>query len=43
MLDALNIPQKIDAVDFHRAPELLRGNILHKGITLKLHKKFLNA
>lgn len=35
MLDALNIPQKIDLVDFQRAPEALRDNILREGITWK--------
>ena len=35
MLDALNIPQNIDVVDFQRAPEALRANILHDGIVWK--------
>lgn len=35
MLDALNLPQNIDVVDFQRAPEALRANILHDGILWK--------
>lgn len=35
MLDALNIPQKIDLVDFHRTPEELKKNILRDGIVWK--------
>ena len=35
MLDALNIPQKIDVVDFNRAPQDLKENILHEGIIWK--------
>lgn len=35
MIDALNMPQKIDVVDFHRAPEALRNNILQEGILWK--------
>ncbi len=35
MLDALNIPQNIDVVDFQRAPEALRVNILRDGILWK--------
>lgn len=35
MLDALNIPQKIDIVDFNRAPEILKENILREGIAWK--------
>ena len=35
MLDALAIPQNIDVVDFQRAPEALRANILHDGILWK--------
>ena len=35
MLDALAIPQNIDVVDFQRAPEALRANILHDGIVWK--------
>lgn len=32
MIDALNIPQKTDIVDFNRAPEDLKNNILKEGI-----------
>lgn len=32
MIDALNIPQKIDLIDFHRAPQLLKDSILREGI-----------
>ncbi len=35
MLDALNIPQNIDLVDFQRAPESLKINILNEGIMWK--------
>ena len=35
MLDALNIPQKIDLVDLHRAPQSLKDNILREGIAWK--------
>jgi uncharacterized protein len=35
MLDALSIPQTIDVVDFQRAPEALRVNILRDGILWK--------
>lgn len=35
MLDALNLPQNIDVVDFQRAPEALRANILREGILWK--------
>ncbi len=35
MLDALSLPQNIDVVDFQRAPEALRANILHDGILWK--------
>src|SRR3990167_7931695 len=35
MLEALSIPQNIDVVDFQRAPEALRANILHDGIVWK--------
>jgi len=35
MLDALSIPQNIDVVDFQRAPEALRANILRDGIVWK--------
>lgn len=35
MLEALSIPQNIDVVDFHRAPEALRANILRDGILWK--------
>ncbi len=35
MLDALSIPQNIDVVDFQRAPEALRVNILRDGILWK--------
>ncbi len=35
MLDALSIPQNIDVVDFQRAPEALRVNILRDGIVWK--------
>lgn len=35
MLDALSIPQNIDVVDFQRAPESLRVNILRDGILWK--------
>ena len=35
MLDALNIPQKIDFVDLHKAPEALKANILRDGVLWK--------
>jgi predicted nucleotidyltransferase len=35
MLDALNIPQKIDVVDFNRAPQALKDNILREGVAWK--------
>lgn len=35
MIDALNIPQKVDLIDLHRAPQLLRDNILREGIVWK--------
>ena len=35
MLDALNIPQKIDLIDFNRAPQALKDNILKEGILWK--------
>lgn len=35
MLDALNIPQKIDIVDFNRAPQPLKDNILREGVVWK--------
>lgn len=35
MLDALNIPQKIDIVDFSRVPEALKKNILKEGVQWK--------
>jgi predicted nucleotidyltransferase len=35
MLDALNIPQKVDLIDFQRAPQLLKDNILREGILWK--------
>jgi uncharacterized protein len=35
MLDALSIPQNIDVVDFHRAPQALQANILRDGIIWK--------
>jgi predicted nucleotidyltransferase len=35
MIDALNIPQKTDIVDFQRAPEKLKENILKEGILWK--------
>lgn len=35
MLDALNVLQIIDVVDFQRAPEALKANILHEGIVWK--------
>lgn len=35
MIDALNIPQKTDIVDFNRAPQALRDNILKEGILWK--------
>lgn len=31
MIDALNMPQKIDIVDFQRAPAALQNNILKEG------------
>lgn len=36
MIDALNMPQKTDVVDFNRAPQALKDNILKEGINLKL-------
>ncbi|MDP3788509.1 MAG: nucleotidyltransferase domain-containing protein [Candidatus Chromulinivorax sp.] len=35
MLDALNLPQNIDVVDFHTAPAALQANILRDGILWK--------
>jgi predicted nucleotidyltransferase len=35
MIDALNIPQKTDIVDFNRAPQALKDNILKEGILWK--------
>ncbi|MDP3787795.1 MAG: nucleotidyltransferase domain-containing protein [Candidatus Chromulinivorax sp.] len=35
MIDALNIPQNVDLVDFQSAPEALRANILRDGIVWK--------
>lgn len=35
MIDALNIPQKTDIVDFQRAPQALQDNILKHGILWK--------
>jgi uncharacterized protein len=35
MIDALNIPQKVDVVDFNRAPNALKENILKEGILWK--------
>ena len=35
MIDALNIPQKTDVVDFQRAPQALKDNILKEGILWK--------
>lgn len=35
MIDALNMPQKTDVVDFNRAPEALKKNILEEGILWK--------
>jgi len=35
MIDALNIPQKTDIVDFNRAPDALKNNILKEGIVWK--------
>ena len=35
MLDALNLPKNIDVLDFHRAPQALRVNILRDGILWK--------
>ncbi len=35
MFDMLIIPQKIDLVDFHRAPKTLQENILKEGILWK--------
>ncbi|HLB94189.1 MAG TPA: nucleotidyltransferase domain-containing protein [Candidatus Babeliales bacterium] len=35
MIDALNIPQKTDLVDFHRAPQALKDNILKEGVLWK--------
>lgn len=35
MLDALNVPQVIDVVDFQQAPEALKANILREGIMWK--------
>ncbi len=32
MIDALNIPQKTDIVDFNRAPQAFKDNILKEGI-----------
>lgn len=35
MIDVLNMPQKTDVVDFHRAPLSLQENILKHGIVWK--------
>ncbi len=35
MIDALNIPQKIDVVDFNRIPNALKENIMKEGIVWK--------
>ena len=35
MIDALNIPQKTDIVDFHRVPQTLKDNIAQEGILWK--------
>lgn len=35
MIDALNIPQKTDVVDFNRAPQALKDNILKEGVVWK--------
>jgi uncharacterized protein len=35
MIDALNIPQKTDVVDFHRVPLALQNNILKEGVLWK--------
>lgn len=35
MIDALNIPQNTDIVDFHRAPQALKDKILQEGILWK--------
>ncbi len=35
MIDALNMPQKTDVVDFNRAPQALKDNILKEGILWK--------
>lgn len=35
MIDALNMPQTVDIVDLHRAPDALKNNILEEGITWK--------
>jgi hypothetical protein len=35
MIDALNIPQKVDIIDFQRAPQPLKENILGEGIVWK--------
>lgn len=35
MIDALNIPQNTDIVDFNRVPQALKDNILKEGILWK--------
>jgi predicted nucleotidyltransferase len=35
MIDALNMPQKTDIVDWHRAPEALKNSILKEGVLWK--------
>lgn len=35
MIDALNMPQKTDVVDFHRIPQALQENIIKHGILWK--------
>ncbi len=35
MIDALNIPQKVDVVDFNRIPLALKENIMKEGILWK--------
>lgn len=35
MIDALNMPQRVDVVDFQRVPQAMKDNILKDGIVWK--------
>ncbi|MBA3954318.1 nucleotidyltransferase domain-containing protein [Candidatus Dependentiae bacterium] len=36
IIDALNIPQKVDLVDFNSVPQALKDNILKEGVVWKI-------